>query len=159
MKNVRYVFALQSKHPHVIYEYTDKSPQGCAVATSNFGNMSGRKRRSADEEDRGHSHAVRDPAESLRAAGLDDFLHLVKSGGKAKRDVRTVQKFIELALVLDKAFVSSETPSESDLEVGSGPFPPHTQFELRRDSSRKDVIHDAIQVANIADLVSSSPRS
>jgi hypothetical protein len=38
-------------------------------------------------------------------------------------------------------------------------FSPHSlahsvrQFDLRKDSSRKDVIHDAIQVANIADLV------
>ena len=50
---------------------------------------------------------------------------------KVKRDVRTVKKFIEVALVLDKAM-----------------------FDKRPHSSRKDVIHDAIQVANIADLVS-----
>ena len=48
---------------------------------------------------------------------------------KVKRDVRTVKKFIEVALVLDKAM-----------------------FDKRPHSSRKDVIHDAIQVANIADL-------
>ena len=50
---------------------------------------------------------------------------------KVKRDVRSVAKFIEVALVLDKAM-----------------------FDKRPHSSRKDVIHDAIQVANIADLVS-----
>ena len=50
---------------------------------------------------------------------------------KVKRDVRSVSKFIEVALVLDKAM-----------------------FDKRPHSSRKDVIHDAIQVANIADLVS-----
>lgn len=49
---------------------------------------------------------------------------------KVKRDVRSVAKFIEVALVLDKAM-----------------------FDKRPHSSRKDVIHDAIQVANIADLV------
>ena len=52
---------------------------------------------------------------------------------KVKRDVRSVKKFIEVALVLDKAM-----------------------FDKRPHSSRKDVIHDAIQVANIADLVSFS---
>ena len=41
-----------------------------------------------------------------------------------------MKKFIEVALVLDKAM-----------------------FEKRPHSTRKDVIHDAIQVANIADLV------
>ena len=50
---------------------------------------------------------------------------------KVKRDVRSVAKFIEVAMVLDKAM-----------------------FDKRPHSSRKDVIHDAIQVANIADLVS-----
>ena len=51
--------------------------------------------------------------------------------GKVKRDVRSAKKFIEVALVLDKAM-----------------------FDKRPNSLRKDVIHDAIQVANIADLVS-----
>ena len=53
--------------------------------------------------------------------------------GKVKRDVRSAKKFIEVALVLDKAM-----------------------FDKRPNSLRKDVIHDAIQVANIADLVSST---
>ncbi len=95
---------MQSKHPHVIYEYADKSPQGCAVSP-NYN----RKKRNT----------------------LDAFEDLIR----VKKDVRAVQKFIELALVVDKAM-----------------------FELRENSPRKIVIQDAIQVANIADLVSFSIR-
>ena len=65
---------------------------------------------------------------------LDDLIpqgdHPGEDLDKVKRDVRSVKKFIEVALVLDKAM-----------------------FDKRPHSSRKDVIHDAIQVANIADMV------
>ncbi|PNF20107.1 hypothetical protein B7P43_G04792 [Cryptotermes secundus] len=46
-----------------------------------------------------------------------------------RRDVREAIKYIETAIVIDKAM-----------------------FEKRNGSSRSDVVHDAIQVANIADL-------
>lgn len=48
---------------------------------------------------------------------------------KIKRDVREATKYIETALVIDKAM-----------------------FEKRNGSTRIDVVHDSIQVANIADL-------
>ena len=51
------------------------------------------------------------------------YIHFTEAEEKVKRDVRTVKKFIEVALVLDKAM-----------------------FDKRPHSSRKDVIHDAIQV-------------
>lgn len=48
---------------------------------------------------------------------------------RIKRDVREATKYIETALVIDKAM-----------------------FEKRNGSTRNDVVHDSIQVANIADL-------
>lgn len=50
--------------------------------------------------------------------------------GRYKRDVREATKYIETAIVVDKAM-----------------------FEKRNGSTRAEVVHDAIQVANIADLV------
>ena len=111
---VLFVF-LQSKHPHVLYEYKDTSPQGCAV-TENY---------SPNSYERGKRTILDDLAKLAPTLDEED------AEDKVKRDVRTVKKFIEVALVLDKAM-----------------------FDKRPHSSRKDVIHDAIQVANIADLVS-----
>ncbi|XP_057670730.1 disintegrin and metalloproteinase domain-containing protein 11 isoform X2 [Diorhabda carinulata] len=48
---------------------------------------------------------------------------------RVKRDVREATKYIETALVIDKAM-----------------------FDKRNGSTRNDVVHDSIQVANIADL-------
>jgi len=50
--------------------------------------------------------------------------------GRFKRDVRDAPKYIETAIVIDKAL-----------------------FDKRNGSTRADIVHDAIQVANIADLV------
>lgn len=50
---------------------------------------------------------------------------------RRRRDVRETTKYIETALVIDKAM-----------------------FDRRNGSTRAEVVHDAIQVANIADLVS-----
>lgn len=52
-------------------------------------------------------------------------------GGRYRRDVREAIKYIETALIVDKSM-----------------------FEKRNGSTRAEVVHDAIQVANIADLVS-----
>ena len=83
-------------------------------------------------------------------------------GGREKRDIRSVAKFIELALVLDKDMVSTlELVTSAALfrRLASYSFHPLSllQFDKRPDSSRRDVIHDAIQVVNIADLVSRPP--
>lgn len=51
--------------------------------------------------------------------------------GRYKRDVRDLTKYIETAIIVDRAM-----------------------FEKRNGSTRAEIIHDAIQVANIADLVS-----
>jgi hypothetical protein len=51
------------------------------------------------------------------------------SSMRLKRDVREATKYIETAIVIDKAM-----------------------FEKRNGSTRTDVVHDSIQVANIADL-------
>ena len=142
---------LQSKHPHVLYEYKDNTPQGCAVPDNSY---------SSGGYERGKRSSVANllpiketaaEAEASEAAEATDFEakddkmeaeeeeeaattneHEADPDEKVKRDVRSVAKFIEVALVLDKAM-----------------------FDKRPHSSRKDVIHDAIQVANIADLVRS----
>ena len=81
---------------------------------------------------RSHSH----PNDDLLQEEEEEEEFVLKEGEKmVKRDVRSVKKFIEVALVLDKAM-----------------------FDKRPHSSRKDVIHDAIQVVNIADLVSGLER-
>ncbi|KAF2904688.1 hypothetical protein ILUMI_01494, partial [Ignelater luminosus] len=87
------------KHPHVIFEARTKANKGCA----NSGNM----------EWRLNAHAG----------------FLPQSRDRLKRDVREATKYIETALVIDKAM-----------------------FEKRNGSTRAEVVHDSIQVANIADL-------
>ncbi|XP_049823271.1 disintegrin and metalloproteinase domain-containing protein 11 [Aethina tumida] len=90
-----------SKHPHVIFEARTKANKGCA----NSGAMEWR---------------------------LNQNVHsgfLPRANLKIKRDVREATKYIETAMVIDKAM-----------------------FEKRNGSTRIDVVHDSIQVANIADL-------
>ncbi|XP_068896560.1 disintegrin and metalloproteinase domain-containing protein unc-71 isoform X5 [Tenebrio molitor] len=91
---------LSQKHPHVIFEARTNANKGCA----NSGNM----------EWRLNTHAGFLPASSSM---------------RLKRDVREATKYIETAIVIDKAM-----------------------FEKRNGSTRTDVVHDSIQVANIADL-------
>ena len=76
-------------------------------------------------------HNMEDDLEAADASEANEAAEPADPEEKVKRDVRSVAKFIEVAMVLDKAM-----------------------FDKRPHSSRKDVIHDAIQVANIADLVS-----
>jgi hypothetical protein len=84
----------------VIFEARTNANKGCA----NSGNM----------EWRLNTHAGFLPASSSM---------------RLKRDVREATKYIETAIVIDKAM-----------------------FEKRNGSTRTDVVHDSIQVANIADL-------
>jgi hypothetical protein len=98
----------------VIYEYADKTPQGCAVQAA-FGPMSGRKKRQTDggasfSSSKGPTTFVEDLLEEFGFKmprpkdnnGTVGSLHL-----RPKRDVRSVQKFIELALIIDQAMVRS----------------------------------------------------
>ncbi|XP_022902425.2 disintegrin and metalloproteinase domain-containing protein 12 isoform X4 [Onthophagus taurus] len=88
-----------SKHPHVIFEARTKANKGCA----NSGTMDWRRKQHAG--------------------------FLPGNHDRERRDVREATKYIETALVIDKAM-----------------------FEKRNGSTRAEVVHDSIQVANIADL-------
>ncbi|KAG7212536.1 hypothetical protein KM043_012842 [Ampulex compressa] len=93
-----------SKHPHVIFEARSKANKGCA----NLGNLEWRAK------NRRQKHIL----------GLSET-----TSNRYKRDVRETTKYIETAIIIDKAM-----------------------FEKRNGSTRAEVVHDAIQVANIADL-------
>ncbi|XP_066602697.1 disintegrin and metalloproteinase domain-containing protein 9 isoform X4 [Prorops nasuta] len=95
---------LSQKHPHVIFEARTKANKGCA----NSGNLEWRSK------NRRQKHVL----------GLSET-----SSDRYKRDVREATKYIETAIIIDKAM-----------------------FDKRNGSTRAEVIHDAIQVANIADL-------
>lgn len=103
----------QQKHPHIIFEARTKANKGCA----NSGNMEWRMSRRQK-----HISGIRSDAIELEHPN---------GGGRFKRDVREATKYIETAIIVDKAM-----------------------FEKRNGSTRAEVVHDAIQVANIADLVS-----
>ncbi|XP_014241701.2 disintegrin and metalloproteinase domain-containing protein 22 isoform X4 [Cimex lectularius] len=94
-----------SKHPHVIFEARTKANKGCANSGNSGRNMDWYRTRSP------HSGLTDHPSSRIR------------------RDVSEATKYIETALVIDKAM-----------------------FEKRNGSTRSEVVHDAIQVANIADL-------
>ncbi|KAL9695020.1 hypothetical protein quinque_014305 [Culex quinquefasciatus] len=100
------------KHPHVIFEARTKSNKGCA----NSGNLEWRTRNVRRQQQAGHHSGL---VESRDANGA----------GRYRRDVRDATKYIETALIIDKAM-----------------------FQKRNGSTRAEVVHDAIQVANIADL-------
>lgn len=69
----------------------------------------------------------------FRSDSVDIDEQHANGAGRYKRDVREATKYIETAIIVDKAM-----------------------FEKRNGSTRAEVVHDAIQVANIADLVSSN---
>ncbi|XP_033231611.1 disintegrin and metalloproteinase domain-containing protein 19 isoform X2 [Belonocnema kinseyi] len=94
---------LSQKHPHVIFEARTKANKGCA----NSGNLEWRLK------NRRQKHV------GLVEPILNRF----------KRDVREATKYIETAIIIDKAM-----------------------FDKRNGSTRAEVVHDIIQVANIADL-------
>ncbi|XP_053982119.1 disintegrin and metalloproteinase domain-containing protein unc-71 isoform X5 [Hylaeus volcanicus] len=95
---------LSQKHPHVIFEARTKANKGCA----NSGNLDWRTKIRRQKHVLGLSETTAD---------------------RYKRDVREAIKYIETAIIIDKAM-----------------------FEKRNGSTRSEVVHDAIQVANIADL-------
>nr|XP_018902023.1 PREDICTED: disintegrin and metalloproteinase domain-containing protein 12 [Bemisia tabaci] len=90
-----------SQHPHVIFEAQSKvKNKGCG----NTGNWD-------------------------RQMGINRRPKPANAEQRFRRDVRETIKFVETAIVIDKAM-----------------------FERRNGSTRAEVVHDAIQVANIADL-------
>ncbi|XP_043258966.1 disintegrin and metalloproteinase domain-containing protein unc-71 [Colletes gigas] len=95
---------LSQKHPHVIFEARTKANKGCAITGTFNGHIKNRWQKPIMELSESTSH-------------------------RYKRDVRDTIKYIETAIIIDKAM-----------------------FEMRNGSSRAEVVHDAIQVANIADL-------
>ncbi|XP_002044233.2 uncharacterized protein LOC6620021 isoform X3 [Drosophila sechellia] len=101
-----------SKHPHVIFEARTKANKGCA----NSGNLDSWR---LSRRTKHLSAGVAGVVEEILQAGV----------GRNKRDVREATKYIETAIIVDKAM-----------------------FDKRNGSTRAEVIHDAIQVANIADL-------
>lgn len=103
------------KHPHVIFEARTKQNKGCAVSSSFERRMGIRRQK--------HISGFR-----------PDEIDEQHGGSRSKRDVREATKYIETALIIDRAM-----------------------FEKRNGSTRAEVVHDAIQVANIADLVSWAP--
>lgn len=74
----------------------------------------------------------RTPRRPQHITGFVDKQDL-NGAGRFRRDVRDATKYIETAIIIDKAM-----------------------FDKRNGSTRAEVVHDAIQVANIADLVSNS---
>lgn len=71
----------------------------------------------------------RTPRRQQHNTGFVDKQDL-NGAGRYRRDVRDATKYIETAVIIDKAM-----------------------FDKRNGSTRAEVVHDAIQVANIADLV------
>eukprot|EP00090_Calanus_glacialis_P003082 TRINITY_DN12230_c0_g1_i1.p1 TRINITY_DN12230_c0_g1~~TRINITY_DN12230_c0_g1_i1.p1 ORF type:complete len:1327 (+),score=242.49 TRINITY_DN12230_c0_g1_i1:487-4467(+) len=162
---------LSSKHPHIIYESNEKPKQLCGVLDNQLRNSNyhRQKRHAGDHDhehehhdhvhhagDHHHDHSLWNEEEEeyswekkvknnnlldldYRKSRVSDHIpepSLINSKTRtrlnvtrSRRDVRYVPKFIETALVLDKAM-----------------------FDNRPGLSRRDVIHESIQVANIADL-------
>ncbi|CAH0718717.1 unnamed protein product, partial [Brenthis ino] len=111
------------KHPHVIFEARTKLNKGC-------GNKLDRsKQRRVKHISYVRTMLAEAPEYTGRAvdwwqSGLSE-----EALERYKRDVRETTKYIETAVVIDRAM-----------------------FERRNGSTRSEVIHDGIQVANIADL-------
>ena len=159
----------QSKHPHIVFQSDQKPNQKCGVSSSQLSSFARQRREATD----------------------------VKEARREVRDVRHVNKFIETALVLDKAMVRSMrayyvhfiilsrnissisifltnilscslhifptiifaayfavvtySSSKVRLQIGLSLL---IKFDNRPGLTRRDVMHEAIQVSNIADLVS-----
>ncbi|XP_046734645.1 disintegrin and metalloproteinase domain-containing protein unc-71 isoform X3 [Diprion similis] len=94
---------MSQKHPHVIFEARTKANKGCANLVNN-----------RPPKNRRQKHIL----------GLSEDTFT-----RYKRDVREATKYIETAMIIDKAM-----------------------FDKRNGSTRMQVVYDAIQVANIADL-------
>ncbi|CAG5011309.1 unnamed protein product [Parnassius apollo] len=118
------------KHPHVIFEARTKANKGCANKLEFRPKSRRTKHVSFVEEPLGD-----DPRNTGSSKSRENrtWRWWQDAGQRAinrrRRDVRETTKYIETALVIDKAM-----------------------FDRRNGSTRSEVVHDAIQVANIADL-------
>ena len=108
--------SLQNKHPHVIYEYSDTSTQGCAVTegfggvpgTSGGGVMGGGYGNNRQKRRTGGSDPVQDVKDFLKANAAavkpsDGVAFEVKQ--RRQSGSNAYPTFIELALIIDKAMV------------------------------------------------------
>lgn len=131
---------LSRRHPHVIYRYFSETKTRHTCGNSNmheWGFKQYRKKpglpaplssdHQADDSDslaEPSSFPYSDVPSSSSSSSLRSRYML-----KDKRDVRAVDKFIELAVILDKAM-----------------------FETRSNFSRQEVVYDALQIINCADM-------
>lgn len=120
-----------SKHPHVIFEARTKANKGCANKLE-FRPKSRRTKHVPFVEepladDPGNMDSTTRTKEERAWRWWQDAG--LRALNRRRRDVRETTKYIETALVIDKAM-----------------------FDRRNGSTRSEVVHDAIQVANIADL-------
>ncbi|XP_017787507.1 PREDICTED: uncharacterized protein LOC108570212 isoform X3 [Habropoda laboriosa] len=107
-----------SRHPHVIFEARTKVNPGCAnTGNANIGGPN-LVNPNPNFEWRGKNRRQK------HVLGLSET-----TSDRYKRDIRDATKYIETAIIIDKAM-----------------------FEKRNGSTRAEVVHDAIQVANIADM-------
>ncbi|XP_039747128.1 disintegrin and metalloproteinase domain-containing protein 11 isoform X2 [Pararge aegeria] len=115
-----------SKHPHVIFEARTKMNRGCGNKLDLNIQKMGRRTKHIEYI----QTALADATDYTGKAG-DWWKQGLNTYAirRFKRDVRETTKYIETALVIDRAM-----------------------FENRNGSTRSEVVHDAIQVANIADL-------
>ncbi|XP_061383408.1 disintegrin and metalloproteinase domain-containing protein 22 isoform X4 [Danaus plexippus] len=114
-----------SKHPHVIFEARTKVNRGCGNKLD-YNRKQNRRTKHVE-----FVQTMLTDATEYTGRTMDWWKSGLSSRGirRFKRDVRETTKYIETALVIDKAM-----------------------FDRRNGSTRSEVVHDAIQVANIADL-------
>ena len=118
----------QSKHPHIIYESIEKPRQQCAVLDNQLRNSGSNSRQKRevdsdhhhhlhlhhhhhqhlhDNEDAGEENVISSEYEAASKPSSARHVSHVYNVTRVRRDVRYVPKFVETALVLDKAMVRS----------------------------------------------------
>ena len=114
----------QSKHPHIIYESIEKPRQQCAVLDNQLRNSGSNSRQKRDVASHHHHHhhqqhlhhnedateenVISSEYEAASKPSSARHVSHVSNVTRVRRDVRYVPKFVETALVLDKAMVRSQ---------------------------------------------------